>query len=99
MRSAIAVIAARTGSATSKPSCAANRAARSIRNGSSEKEISGADGVIRRRAARSARPPCGSTNVRSGSRIAIALMVKSRRTRSSSRLSPNATTGLRESAA
>ncbi len=45
IRSAIAVIAATTSGATSKPSWAANRAARIIRSGSSEKLSSGRPGV------------------------------------------------------
>ena len=44
------VIAARTSGATSKPSCAAKRAARIIRSGSSAKDSSGAAGVMSRRA-------------------------------------------------
>ena len=44
IRSAIAVIAATTSGATVKPSWAANRAARSIRSGSSPKESSGRPG-------------------------------------------------------
>ena len=45
IRSAIAFIAATTSGATEKSSCAANRAARIIRSGSSLNEISGAAGV------------------------------------------------------
>ncbi len=45
IRSAIAVIAATTSGSTVKPSWAANRAARIIRSGSSEKESSGRPGV------------------------------------------------------
>ena len=45
IRPAISVIAATTSGATVKPSWAANRAARIIRSGSSEKESSGVPGV------------------------------------------------------
>ena len=76
---------------------AMNRAARSIRSGSSAKETSGSSGVRSRRAARSARPPNGSMSSSSGRRRAMALTVKSRRDRSSSTRSPKATSGLRES--
>src|SRR6185436_12351763 len=74
---------------------AANRAARIIRSGSSLNEDSGAAGVRIDAAARSARPPYGSTNVLPGMDTAIALTVKSRRIRSPSSVSPNATAGLR----
>ncbi len=72
-----------------------NRAARSIRSGSSRNEISGASGVRSRPAARSTAPPYGSINSGSGSRSAIALTVKSRRDRSISMSSENSTSGLR----
>ena len=78
-----------------KPNCATNRAARIIRNGSSANDTSAGAGVISSLRAKAPSPSYGSTNSIVGSRIAIALTVKSRRTRSSSRLSPNATTGLR----
>ena len=94
--SARASIAAYTSSATVKPSCEAKRAARIIRSGSSANDSSGVAGVRNRRAARSASPPCRSTNSRLGSRIAIALTVKSRRTRSSASVLPKATSGLRD---
>ncbi len=81
-RSAWAVIAATTSSATSKPSWAAKRAARIIRSGSSMNESCAVPGVRMMPAARSAWPSNRSTKARSGSRMAIALMVKSRRTRS-----------------
>ena len=45
IRSAMAVIAATTSGATVNSSCAANRAARIIRSGSSLNEVSGAAGV------------------------------------------------------
>ncbi len=96
IRAAMAVIAATTSGATSKPSWAANRAARIIRNGSSPNDSSGGPGVRSRRRTRSSRPPNGSTKVSDGSSTAIALTVKSRRRRSSSRLVPNATSGLRD---
>ncbi len=88
MRSLMAFIAATTSGATTKSSCAAKRAARIIRSGSSEKDSSGVPGVRSTRSARSLRPPCGSMNSFSGSATAIALTVKSRRTRSSSMESP-----------
>ena len=72
-----------------------NRAARIMRNGSSRNDTSGSSGVRRRLAARSAAPPNGSTSSGSGSRNAIALIVKSRRDRSASMSSANATSGLR----
>ena len=96
IRSAIPVIAATTSGATTKPSCAANRAARSIRSGSSEKESSGVPGVRSRPDARSITPPYGSSTTRPGSRTAIALTVKSRRPRSPSRVSPKSTVGFRD---
>ena len=76
---------------------AMKRAARSMRSGSSPKETSGSSGVRSRPAARSPNPSKGSTNSMSGRRSAMALMVKSRRDRSSSMSSPNVTSGLRES--
>ena len=88
IRSAIAVIAARTSGATDTPSWETNRAARIIRSGSSAKDSSGVAGVRSVWAARSASPSKGSTKARSGSVTAIALMVKSRRRRSSSSESP-----------
>ena len=97
-RSACAVIASTTSSATSKPSWAEKRAARIIRSGSSVKESCAVPGVRMIPAVRSACPPNRSTKARSGSRIAIALMVKSRRTRSPWRECPKSTCGLRESA-
>ena len=96
IRSAIAVIAATTAGSTANPSWAANRAARIIRSGSSEKESSGRPGVRSTRCARSTTPPYGSSKVRSGTRTAIALTVKSRRPRSPARVSPKSTSGLRE---
>ena len=76
---------------------AAKRAARNMRSGSSPNEISGSSGVRNRPAARSPRPSKGSINSMSGRRRARALMVKSRRDRSSSMSSPKVTSGLRES--
>ena len=67
-----------------------------IRSGSSSKDCSAVTGVRRREAARSSKPLCGSTSVMDGRRIAIAFTVKSRRVRSPSRVSPKATSGLRE---
>ena len=73
-----------------------NRAARSIRSGSSSKDSTAGDGVVRRVSSTAAMPSVGSTIVSEGSRTAIALTVKSRRRRSPSRVSPNTTSGLRE---
>ena len=92
----MSVIAATTAGSTSKSSWAANRAARSIRSGSSENESSGVPGVRSTPRARSARPPYGSTSARPGSVIAIAFTVKSRRPRSPSSVWPYSTSGLRE---
>jgi hypothetical protein len=61
-----------------------NRAARSIRSGSSENDTSGASGVRSTPSTRSAMPPKGSISSTSGSRSAMALIVKSRRDRSCS---------------
>ena len=79
-----------------KPSCAANRAARSIRSGSSPNDTSGALGRAQG-AGEQVVDAAGriDSTLASGRRSAIALTVKSRRARSASRLSPNATTGLR----
>lgn len=96
IRSAIAVIAATTAGSGVKSSCAANRAARIIRSGSSENESSGEPGVRITLFATSSIPPNGSTNWWDGSSTAIAFIAKSRRARSPSRLSPYATSGLRE---
>ena len=95
-RDAWARIAACTSSATVNPSRAANRAARSIRSGSSENESSGRPGVRIIRSCSAASPPNGSTSSYDGSRAAIALIVKSRRTRSSSSDVPYFTSGLRD---
>ncbi len=92
---AIRVIAATTSGATVKRSWEANRAARSIRSGSSANESSGVPGVRSRCWARSLSPPCGSVNACPGTETAIALTAKSRRLRSSTRLSPYRTIGLR----
>ena len=67
IRSAMSVIAASTSGATVKPSWAANRAARIIRSGSSEKESSGRPGVRSTWWARSTTPPNGSSSCCSGS--------------------------------
>ena len=95
MRSAMSTIAARAAGSTANPSWAAKRAARIMRSGSSSNDWRGSTGVRRTPAARSVSPSNGSTNVSSGSRTAIELTVKSRRERSPSRESPNATCGLR----
>ena len=87
---AIAVIAATTRGAGVNPSCATNRAARSIRSGSSANDSSGVAGVSSTPLASAASPPNGSTNARRPpvSSTAIALTEKSRRSRSSSMVSP-----------
>ena len=78
-----------------------NRAARSIRSGSSLKLTSGPIGVRNVRVARSTAPSNGSTSSGASpspvSSSAIALIVKSRRDRSASISSANTTWGLRES--
>ena len=96
IRAAMSTTACRVAASTVKPSWAANRAARIIRSGSSSNDRSGAIGVRSTPRDRSVSPSNGSTNVRSGRRTAIALTVKSRRDRSPSSVSPNATTGLRD---
>ena len=94
---AIAVIAATTRGAGANDSWETNRAARSIRSGSSRNDCSGVPGVSSTRAASCSSPPNGSTNWCSGSETAIALTAKSRRSRSPSSESPKVTTGLRVS--
>ena len=79
-----------------KPSRAANRAARRMRSGSSEKESSGRPGVLITFSFSAARPPNGSTSSNEGSRAAIALIVKSRRSRSATSDVPYFTAGLRD---
>ena len=74
----------------------ANRAARMRRRASSAKRSSGSPTARSRRASRSAWPPCGSTNAprpasRSIGSQAMALIVKSRRARSSVSETPNRT--------
>ncbi len=96
-RGASSVIASRTSALTVKSSCAVNRAARSIRSGSSVNESCGRPGVRSTLALRSASPPNGSASSSEGSRAAIALTVKSRRDRSASSEVPYSTLGLRES--
>ena len=81
----------------SRPYPAMNRAARSMRSGSSVNDSSGASGVRSTLAARSAAPPNGSISSGSGSASAMALTVKSRRDRSASMASAKTTSGLRES--
>ncbi len=87
--------ALRTLSAILKPSLAANRYARSILNGSSEKDEKGSPGVSISLSSSAFLPPKGSISPPSGS-IAMALMVKSRRRRSSSIVLPNCTMGFLE---
>ena len=95
-RAACSRIASCTSGATANPSRAANRAARRIRSGSSENESSGRPGVLITRSASAASPPNGSTSSNEGSRAAIALIVKSRRSRSATRDVPYFTSGLRD---
>ena len=95
MRSAMSLIAVTTSGAGRNPSWATKRAARIILSGSSLNELSGVAGVRINRCARSVNPPYGSTNLLSGIATAMALIVKSRRKRSSSSVSPNATSGFR----
>src|SRR4051812_19057007 len=92
---AMSRMAARTASSTVNRSLEANRAARSIRSGSSPNDSAGVPGVRMSPAARSARPPYGSVNSWPGRLTAIALIVKSRRRRSSSSDVPYATVGFR----
>ncbi|CNL30895.1 Uncharacterised protein [Mycobacterium tuberculosis] len=89
------MIARSVSSSTVKPSWALNRAARSIRSGSSPNDTRGSVGVRSTPATRSSTPPVGSTSFTAGTWRAIALTVKSRRTRSPSIASPNSTVGLR----
>jgi len=96
-RSAMSAIASTVSSSTRKPSCDANRAARSIRSGSSPNETCGLDGVVIVRSIRCSTPPDGSTRRTSGTRSASAFTVKSLRRRSPSSESPNTTSGLRVS--
>ncbi len=95
-RPAISRMAAWTPSSTANPRRAANRAARKMRSGSSEKESSGRPGVLITRSRSAARPPNGSTSSNDGSRAAIALIVKSRRSRSAVSDLPYRTSGLRD---
>ena len=95
-RGANSVIAAARSGATVQPSWAANRAARSVRSGSSLSDSPGRPGVRSTLSRRSAKPPKRSTTSKEGSRAAIALIVKSRRARSPSRVRPKLTAGLRD---
>ena len=95
IRGAIWVIAVTTSSSGSNPSWEVNRAARIIRSGSSENDSSAAAGVRITWVCRSPRPPNGSSSAPSTVFSAIAFTVKSRRTRSPPRWSPNCTSGLR----
>ncbi|CAB4725612.1 unannotated protein [freshwater metagenome] len=93
-------MAAITARSTVKSNWLINLAARIIRSGSSLNESSGLPGVLINLFCRSDTPlnksiKVGFSVVNSN---AIALIVKSRRAKSASMLSPNSTTGLRESA-
>ncbi|MNL59834.1 hypothetical protein D3C87_1835920 [compost metagenome] len=99
MRSFILVIASNVSGSISKLSWLANRIARIMRSGSSEKVISGSSGVRIILLRRSLMPSNGSTSspkVPALRLIPIALMVKSRRFWSSANV-PSSTAGLRES--
>ena len=76
---------------------AANRMARSARRRSSRMRSSASPTARTTPATRSRWPPNGSRRSPVAGRKAIALMVKSRRARSSSRLAPNSTTACRPS--
>ena len=89
-------MATRTSGATVNPSLAANLAARRIRSGSSLNDCSGSPGVRSTFFRSASKPPNGSTNSYPGNVAAIALMVKSRRPRSSSSERPYCTSGRRE---
>lgn len=91
----IDVIASTTRGAAVKPSCAENRAARIIRSGSSANDSCGSAGVSSTFSRSASMPSCGSMNVFPTRSIAIALTVKSRRSRSPSMVSPKVTSGLR----
>ncbi len=85
IRPAMSVMALTTSGAGAKPSWDVNRAARSIRSGSSENDNSGAAGVRITWSARSSRPLNGSSSSPVAIDIAMAFTVKSRRTRSPAR--------------
>lgn len=100
IRSRLRSIASKVSGSMSKPSWAAKRTARIIRNGSSENVVSGSHGVLISSRSKSPVPSNGSINcpnVSPFSEKAIALIVKSRRSWSSS-IVPFSTIGLRESA-
>ena len=90
IRSAIAFIAVKTSDEIANCNWLAKRAARIMRSGSSEKEFSAVFGVRKIFAAKSASPLNGSIN--SGEALvsssAIALTVKSRRSKSPVMVSP-----------
>ena len=96
--SACRIIERRVSASIVKSNCAAKRTARSKRNGSSSKRLSGSSPTARKICtSKSCRPPNRSIICPlSGSR-AIALIVKSRRSRSSSNFVPKHTSGLRDS--
>ena len=96
-RPAIRTTASTRAGSGSRENRAANRAARSMRSGSSPNDTSGSSGVRSRPAARSPSPSKGSISSMSGRRSASALTVKSRRDRSTVMSSPNVTSGLRDS--
>ena len=100
IRSLLRPIASNVSEWMSKPSWAAKRTARIIRSGSSENVTSGSQGVRISRRSKSPVPSNGSTsspNVAAFREKAIALIVKSLRSWSSS-IVPSSTIGLRESA-
>ena len=100
IRSRLRRMAAKVSGSIRKSSWVANRMARTIRRGSSEKVVSGSSGVRMSWASMSSIPPNGSTSspkLSPFSPKAMALMVKSR-LRWSSSMVPSSTMGLRESA-
>ena len=99
IRPAISLIAVITSSSKVKSSCAAKRAARIMRSGSSLNDCSARDGVRIIFFAKSSIPLNGSINsgVSVVSSNAIALIVKSRRDKSPSIESPYSTSGFLES--
>ena len=91
---AIAVIAATTRAAGAKPSWETNRAARSIRSGSSRNDCSGVPGVSSTLVGELGEPAERVGEPWPGTDTAIAFTAKSRRSRSPSSVSPKVTTGI-----
>ena len=95
MLDATRAVARRTRSVGRKPKRDKKRATRSTRSGSSRSTRSGSPTTRSRRARRSSMPPKGSTSCRSGP-MAMELIDRSRRLRSSSSVRPNSTSGCRD---